>query len=82
MTDLGHLAITGTLIAVHVTPRASQERIVIRDGVIRAYVTAPPDGGKANLAVQSLLAKAMGIARTRLTLVRGATSREKTFRID
>lgn len=82
MTDLGHLAITGATIAVHVTPRASQDRIVIREGRVRAYVTTPPEGGKANLAVQTLLAKALGVPRTRLTLVRGATARDKIYRLD
>ena len=33
-------------------------------------------------AVRKILAKAMGLAKTRLTLIRGATSRDKTFRVD
>lgn len=38
--------------------------------------------GKANLAVQKLLASHFGIAKMRVRLVRGATSRLKTYEID
>jgi uncharacterized protein YggU (UPF0235/DUF167 family) len=41
-----------------------------------------PEDGRANKAVSELLAEALGVAKTRLTLVRGATSREKVFRLD
>ena len=41
-----------------------------------------PEGGKANAAVQKLLAKALGIAKSRLVLVRGATARDKVFRVE
>lgn len=81
MTDLSHLAQTGAEIAVRVTPKASRDRITTEDGVIRVYVTTVPEGGNANKAVQKLLAKALGVAKTRLVLVRGQTSRDKLFRL-
>lgn len=81
MTDLSHLMRPGTEIVVRVTPNASRQRIEVTGDLIRAYVTVVPEDGKANAAVQVLLAKALGIAKSRLTLVRGATSREKTFRV-
>jgi uncharacterized protein (TIGR00251 family) len=84
MTDasLAHLAQTGAQIAVRVTPRASRNRIVHEGGKIRVYVTTPPEDGKANAAVQKCLAKALGVAKSRLTLIRGHTARDKTFVID
>lgn len=81
MTDLTHLARPGAEIAIRVTPKASRERLVVEDGQIRAYVTVVPEDGKANAAVQVLLAKALGIAKSRLALVRGQTSRDKVFRV-
>lgn len=80
--DLSHLAQKGTEIAVRVTPKASRNRIVEEDGLLRVHVTTAPEGGKANAAVQKLLAKALGVARTRLTLLRGHKARDKTFRVD
>lgn len=82
MTELTHLAQPGSVIAVRVTPRASRDRIELADGVIRIYVTTVPEGGRANAAVQKLLARALGVAKTRLVLIRGDTSRDKVFRLD
>jgi len=81
-TPLAHLAQPGIQIAVRVTPRAARNRITQKDGQIRVYVTAVPEDGKANVAVQKLLAKALGVAKSRLTLIRGQTARDKTFTID
>lgn len=82
MTDLSHLALPGSELAVRVTPRASRARIEVEGDTIRVYVTVVPEDGKANAAVQTLLAKALGIAKSRVTLIRGATARDKVFRID
>lgn len=82
LPDLTPMATTGAEIEVRVTPRAARARIVQEDGALRVYVTAPPEDGKANAAVQKLLAKSLGVAKTRLTLVGGASSRTKRFRID
>jgi uncharacterized protein (TIGR00251 family) len=79
--DLSHLALEGAEIAVRVTPKASRDRIVVEEGQIRVYVTTVPEDGKANAAVQKILAKALGIPKSRLTLIRGQTSRDKVFRI-
>ncbi|MFC5739391.1 DUF167 domain-containing protein [Sinirhodobacter huangdaonensis] len=82
MTDLAHLAVPGTEIALRVTPKASRNAIVVAEDGLRAYVTVVPEDGKANAAVAKLLAKALGVAKTRLTLVRGQTARDKVFRLD
>ncbi|MEZ5716491.1 MAG: DUF167 domain-containing protein [Paracoccaceae bacterium] len=80
--DLKELARPGAEIAVRVTPKASRNRIVVEeDGAIRVYVTVVPEGGKANAAVQKLLAKALGLPKSRLELVRGQTARDKLFRV-
>ncbi len=78
---LDHLSTPGTEIAVRVTPKASRNVVKVEDGAIRVYVTTPPEDGKANAAVQKLLAKEIGVAKTRLELVHGAASRDKVFRI-
>ena len=48
---------------------------------VEIAVAEPPEDGKANKAVTRLLAKALGIAPSRLELVRGATGRDKLFRV-
>jgi len=79
---LSALAIDGAEIAVRVTPKASRNRITYEDSNIRVYVTTVPEGGKATKEVAKLLAKALGVPKSRLILIRGATSRDKVFRID
>ncbi len=81
LPDLSALAVPGALLAVRATPKARRNGIEPGDPV-RVWVTAPPDRGKANDAVRRLLAKALGIAPTRLTLTRGAASRDKQFQMD
>jgi uncharacterized protein YggU (UPF0235/DUF167 family) len=51
-------------------------------GVILIAVRARPEGGKASEAARDALAEALGIAKTRLRLVRGATARAKLFEIE
>lgn len=80
--DLTHLATSGTQIALRVTPHGGREALDWADGLLRARVTAPPEDGKANRAVQKLLARALGIAPSRLTLIRGASSRDKVFQVN
>lgn len=80
--DLSDLAVSGAEIAVRVTPKASRNMIKRQDGMLRVYVTVVPEDGKANAAVQKLLAKALGLAKSRLSLIRGHTSRDKVFRVE
>jgi uncharacterized protein YggU (UPF0235/DUF167 family) len=68
-------------LAVRVTPGARVEALEIAGGRLLAKVRAKPEDGKANDAVLALLATALGLAPSRLELLRGATSREKLFRI-
>jgi uncharacterized protein YggU (UPF0235/DUF167 family) len=82
MTDLSHLAIPGATFAVRVTPNARRAGVEVVEGVIRIAVTETPEAGRATEAARASLAKALGVAKTRLNLVRGATSRDKLFRLE
>jgi uncharacterized protein YggU (UPF0235/DUF167 family) len=79
MPDLSHLAQPGREIAVRVTPKAARASLTRDRDTLRATVTAPPENGKANAATRALLAAAMGIAPSYLTLKRGHSSRNKLF---
>lgn len=80
--EWAELAVPGAEFALRVTPRARATGLTRVDGAIRANVTAPPEDGRANAAVAELLAHALGVAKSRLTLLRGGTSRDKLFRLD
>lgn len=82
MTDLSHLAQPGATLAIRVTPNARRAGVELVEGQVRIAVTETPEAGKATEAARAALAKALGVAKTRLALVRGATSRDKLFRLD
>jgi uncharacterized protein YggU (UPF0235/DUF167 family) len=82
MTNLGHLALPGATFAVRVTPNARRAGVDLVGHVIKISVTAPAEDGRATDAARDALAEALGVAKTRLILVRGATSRDKLFRLE
>ena len=68
---------------VKVQPKASRDQVAgYREGVLQLRVTAPPDKGRANAAVVSLLAQALGVAKSRVRIVRGQTSRDKLVTVE
>jgi uncharacterized protein (TIGR00251 family) len=71
-----------TLLAVRVTPRASRDEVAGWSGdELEVRVVAPPDGGKANAAVCSAVARAIGLPKSRVSVRRGSTSRHKVLEI-
>lgn len=82
LPDLRHLAKDGQRIAVRATPKAARDRMQVDGSVVQIWVTAPAEDGRANKAVARILAKAMGVAPSRLTLVQGQTARDKLFAYD
>jgi uncharacterized protein (TIGR00251 family) len=67
---------------VRVTPRSSQNKVVFREGLVRVWVTSAPTDGQANEAVLQALSKALGIAPSRLSIVRGDTGRNKVVAVE
>ena len=68
-------------LALRVTPGARTESIELGDGVLLVKVRTKPEDGKANAAVLELLAAALGIATSRLRMLRGATGRDKLVQL-
>ncbi|MCW1429297.1 DUF167 domain-containing protein [Novosphingobium sp. JCM 18896] len=68
-------------LALRVTPGARTEALEIAEGRLLAKVRAKPEDGKATAALLALVASALDIAPSRVTLLRGATSREKLLRV-
>lgn len=86
MNSLADLQITetpaGFRLAVRAQPRSSREAIVgVENGRLKVKLTAPPVEGEANEALCRLLAKALGLAKSSVTVVRGDASREKWLEV-
>lgn len=77
----------GLLVDVRLTPRAGHDRIdglkLLADGrpVLVARVRAVPEKGAANEALVRLIAKALRLGRTDVSVTSGHTSRTKTLHI-
>jgi uncharacterized protein (TIGR00251 family) len=72
----------GARIAVRVQARAHRDEVAfVRDGVLVVRVTAPALQGRANRAVRRMLAQRLGVAPTRVTIVRGKRSRDKLLEV-
>ncbi|MBI4201844.1 MAG: DUF167 domain-containing protein [Chloroflexi bacterium] len=70
-------------IRVRVQPNAKASAITgVADGVIQARVAAPPVEGRANAALEALLAERLGIPKSRIRVVRGAASRDKVVEVE
>jgi uncharacterized protein len=77
------LAPTDVRFAVRLTPRAATDRVDgVLDGVLRAHVTAPAVEGAANNALIKLIAEELGVTRSDVRIVAGATSRQKLIVVD
>jgi uncharacterized protein YggU (UPF0235/DUF167 family) len=73
----------GAVLPVLAQPGARRNAILgERAGSLRVAVTAPPDRGKANEAIQVLLAQCLGLTASRISLIAGATSRQKRFLVE
>ena len=68
-------------LALRVTPGARVESVELGEGRLLVKVRVKPEDGKANAAVLELVAAALGIATSRLHMLRGATGRDKLVQI-
>ena len=77
----------GVVLHVRLTPKSSAARITgveDRGGklVLKAYVTTPPEDGKANAALLALVADWLGVPKSAVALASGQKSRLKSVAVD
>jgi uncharacterized protein (TIGR00251 family) len=70
-------------IPVHVQPRASKTTLAgVHDGCWKIRLAAPPVDGAANAALVEFVAARLGVAKSRVRIVSGHSSRRKVVEID
>ena len=75
----------GVVVHLRLTPKAARDAVegceTLADGreVLKARVRAAPEDGKANEAARRLLARALGLPASKVSLESGATARLKSF---
>ena len=71
-----------TLIAVKVVPRAAKDEIVgWLEGALKIRIQAPPEDGRANRALEELLAEALGLKKNAVTVAAGRRSARKRVEV-
>ncbi len=69
-------------IKIHVTPNSKSNAVErLDDGTYRIKVTAKPERGKANEAVISLLSEHFNVKKRDITIISGASGRDKVVEI-
>jgi uncharacterized protein (TIGR00251 family) len=70
-------------LAVRAQPGASRRGVAgVWQGHLRVAVHAPPEDGRANRELERALAKLLGLRTAEVSLVQGATARNKRFRLE
>ncbi|MCD6307663.1 MAG: YggU family protein [Candidatus Latescibacteria bacterium] len=71
------------LLSIRLTPNASKDEIVGRsaDGLLRVKVQSPPVDGAANKRLISFIAGRAGVSKSKVRIVGGNKSRNKTLEI-
>ena len=86
--DPWRISTAGLSIALRVTPRGGRDDVdgieQLSDGrsVLKVRVRAVANGGEANRAVLTLLAKSLGVPKASVSLTSGATSRLKQIAVE
>lgn len=70
-------------LSVHVQPGARTTEVAGLHGhALKIRLAAPPVDGRANAALIDFVATRLGVARSRVSLVAGGTSRQKVLRVE
>src|SRR5262245_52965395 len=81
MIDIGNHA-EGLTLPVRAHPGARRAGVQGEQaGALKVAVTAPPEDGRANKALTEVVREALGLKRSQVELIAGATSRDKRFLI-
>jgi uncharacterized protein (TIGR00251 family) len=74
--------VSGVRLAVWVKPRAKTSRVVRAEGIsIDVALAAPPVDGAANEELLRVLSDVLGVPRSALEIVRGASSKRKAVEV-
>ena len=82
MSDWYRVADGRITLTLHIQPGAKKTEFAGRHGdALKIRLAAPPVDGKANAALVSFIAEALGLPRSAVNLTSGQTSRRKVLEI-
>jgi uncharacterized protein (TIGR00251 family) len=73
----------GWLLAIHIQPGAKRSQVAGLHGeALKIRIAAPPLEGRANAALEAFIADALGLAKSKVSVVKGLQSREKLVAVN
>jgi len=83
VNDWLHTGSSGITLTLHIQPGAKKTEIAGTHGdALKIRLNAPPVDGKANAALIDFLAERLKLAKSRITLKSGQTSRRKVLAVE
>lgn len=71
------------IIEIKVIPQSGRLNLILdKSGMLKAFVKAAPEDGKANKELIELIANFIGVTKKSVEIVSGLTSRKKKLAID
>lgn len=71
------------IVEIKVTPQSGRQAIVIdKSGILKFFLIAPPEDGKANKEVVQIISQKLNIKKTQIDIISGLTSRKKRIEIN
>ena len=68
----------GWLLSIHIQPGAKRSEVTgLHGDALKIRIAAPPLEGRANAALEAFIADALGVAKSKVGVVKGLQSREK-----
>ena len=68
---------------MRVYPNATKSEVVgFTDEILRVKIAAPPAKGKANKELVDFLSRLLGVAKSRINIIRGQSNRNKVIAIE
>ena len=69
----------GIIARIKIVPNSSKNEIILEEEFVKVKVTAQPIENKANKALIEFLSKQFKIPKTKIEILKGETSKEKTI---
>ena len=73
---------TGIIIKIKIIANSKNNKFFIDNGIIKVKITAQPIENKANLALISFLSKKFKIPKSKIKIIKGEHSKDKTILIN
>ena len=71
------------LLSVRVHPGASRNEVAgFSGGMLQIKIAAPPEKGRANRELTDLLSRLLGVRKSAISIVKGATGRNKLIAVE